>query len=367
MIVCRLRKSPLPLIIVLLAAATIHAELRFVDGTTGQSRYARIRTGSGTFVAVQLTEGTSGELRNYVATDAAINTAAGGTLADSTGNGFAVTFRSGTASTTADDPIVGYGLLAWKSGAEIGPSANVTQWASSATATTNLAIKTTLAKTADITGFNDIAATDVWAAGTRTLTAGTNIVLAKGTGITGFNDLALTTIVNGVWNELLSGHTTTGSAGALVAAAGDPWSVSTSGYTTPGTFGYFVLAAGSVSPFLVDDDHTWSFDSRTQTTSPDILTETVGEPVIYKAMDFSEPLTANGSIGSITAVTVADVASATEPTLTKSEISPNKKKVNITLNGTSATAATYTVIVSITSTDSRTFTRMGKLTLNPRP
>lgn len=33
-------------------------------------------------------------------------------------------------------------------------------------------------------------ATAVWAAGTRTLTAGTNIVLAKGTGITGFNDLS---------------------------------------------------------------------------------------------------------------------------------------------------------------------------------
>lgn len=33
-------------------------------------------------------------------------------------------------------------------------------------------------------------ATDVWAAGTRVLTAGTNIVLAKGVGITGFNDLS---------------------------------------------------------------------------------------------------------------------------------------------------------------------------------
>jgi hypothetical protein len=39
------------------------------------------------------------------------------------------------------------------------------------------------------TGWNDITAASVWAAGTRTLTAGTNIVLAKGTGVTGFNDL----------------------------------------------------------------------------------------------------------------------------------------------------------------------------------
>ena len=43
---------------------------------------------------------------------------------------------------------------------------------------------------ADIAAQNDITAADVWAAGTRTLTAGTNIVLAKGTGVTGFNDLS---------------------------------------------------------------------------------------------------------------------------------------------------------------------------------
>jgi hypothetical protein len=40
------------------------------------------------------------------------------------------------------------------------------------------------------TGFSTHSAADVWAAGTRTLTAGTNIVLAKGTGVTGFNDIA---------------------------------------------------------------------------------------------------------------------------------------------------------------------------------
>jgi len=40
------------------------------------------------------------------------------------------------------------------------------------------------------TGFSTHSAADVWAAATRTLTAGTNIVLAKGTGITGFNDIS---------------------------------------------------------------------------------------------------------------------------------------------------------------------------------
>ena len=47
--------------------------------------------------------------------------------------------------------------------------------------------------------------TAVWATTTRLLTAGTNIVLAKGTGVTGFNDIAATDIV---------------SAGAITTSAG---------------------------------------------------------------------------------------------------------------------------------------------------
>lgn len=43
---------------------------------------------------------------------------------------------------------------------------------------------------AAITSRSSHSAADVWAAGTRTLTAGTNIALAKGTGVTGFNDLS---------------------------------------------------------------------------------------------------------------------------------------------------------------------------------
>ena len=48
-------------------------------------------------------------------------------------------------------------------------------------------------------------AASIWANGTRTLTAGTNIVLAKGVGVTGFNDIAATDIV---------------SAGAITTSAG---------------------------------------------------------------------------------------------------------------------------------------------------
>ena len=46
------------------------------------------------------------------------------------------------------------------------------------------------------TGFSTHTAADVWSVVTRVLTAGTNIVLAKGVGVTGFNDVAATDIVS---------------------------------------------------------------------------------------------------------------------------------------------------------------------------
>jgi len=60
---------------------------------------------------------------------------------------------------------------------------------------TNAELATALAAADDavlaaIAALNNLSAAQVWAAGTRTLTAGTNIALAKGVGVTGFNDLS---------------------------------------------------------------------------------------------------------------------------------------------------------------------------------
>ena len=73
-----------------------------------------------------------------------------------------------------------------------------------------------------------LAATDVWAAATRTLTAGTNIVLSKGTGITGFNDLSSTNVSDAIWGSLVSTY--------------DP----TSGNTTA-TFGKAIIKSDQAS------------------------------------------------------------------------------------------------------------------------
>lgn len=48
-----------------------------------------------------------------------------------------------------------------------------------------------------IAALNDITAADVWSVATRELTSGANIVLAKDVGVTGFNDIAATDIVSG--------------------------------------------------------------------------------------------------------------------------------------------------------------------------
>jgi hypothetical protein len=91
-----------------------------------------------------------------------------------------------------------------------------------------------LAKGTGITGFNDIAATDVWAATTRTLSAGTNIVLSKGTGITGFNDITS----QSVWDVLAANVTTASSIGLQLKTNIDTTissRLATSGYTTPPT------------------------------------------------------------------------------------------------------------------------------------
>ena len=87
------------------------------------------------------------------------------------------------------------------------------------------------------------AAADIWAAGTRTLTAGTNIVLAKGTGVTGFNDPTAGAIADSVWDEAIADHLGAGATGAALNAAGsagDPWSAALPGAYGAGTAGKIV-------------------------------------------------------------------------------------------------------------------------------
>lgn len=89
------------------------------------------------------------------------------------------------------------------------------------------------------TGFSTHAAADVWSVTTRILTAGTNIALVKGIGITGFNDLSAAQ-VNAECDTAIadSGLTTAAIADAV-------WDEILSEHTIVGSAGATHIAAGS--------------------------------------------------------------------------------------------------------------------------
>lgn len=117
-------------------------------------------------------------------------------------------------------------------------------------------------------------ATDVWAAATRTLTAGTNIVLAKGVGVTGFNDLSSGDVATAVWNAATVTYGSAGSYGLLVETnldatissrsshvAADVWSVATRALTDKVDFS--ILAANRAT--LIDEIWDEDVDASHQT------------------------------------------------------------------------------------------------------
>ncbi len=120
-------------------------------------------------------------------------------------------------------------------------------------------------------------------------------------------------------------------------------------------------SGGTVSAFLVDKDHTWEFNSPSQITSPNILSELIGFAGLL-AMDFTSPMPAHASISSITSAAFANDA-GTEPTVTSSAMSTDKKSANVLIDASAATAGTYTLSVKIVTTDSQTFVRKGRITI----
>ena len=100
----------------------------------------------------------------------------------------------------------------------------------------SLIIDATNALLAAINALNNLSAAQVWSAGTRTLTSGANIALAKGTGVTGFNDIAATDIVSAGAITTSSGAVTLTSAERTSIAAA-VWNALTSGLTTVGSIG----------------------------------------------------------------------------------------------------------------------------------
>lgn len=296
------------LLVVLLAAKAIGADVLFYVGTSGQTLYVRVNE-AGTLNACALTEGSSGLEGNYIATEA--NLVSAGVNTASTGNGFPFTVRSGTPSTTATDAIVAYGTLPWSGSAELITPTDARAWAGTATASDDIALLSQLSASNFASSFIT----------SSSFAAGAINAAAVATDAIGAAELAA-------------------DAATEIATA--------------------VGSASGVSAYLVDPDHTWRFDTPSQVTAPNSLTENIGFVGLLQ-MDFTQPLPALGSIASISSTAVADVGGATEPTISTSALSADKKKVVLTVNASAATASTYTFTVTIVTTDSQTIVRKGRL------
>jgi hypothetical protein len=110
-------------------------------------------------------------------------------------------------------------------------------------------------------------ATAVWALATRTLTANTNL-----------NDPTAAAIADAVWDEVLSGHLTSGTTGAALngaGSAGDPWTTALPGAYGAGTAGKILgdnlnATVGSRSSHSAAD--VWAVATRVLTAGTNLGT-----------------------------------------------------------------------------------------------
>jgi hypothetical protein len=188
--------------------------------------------------------------------------------------------------------------------------------------------------------------TNVWAAATRTLSAGTNIVLAKGTGITGFNDITsqsvwdvlsanVTTassiglqlktnidatvssrmatftytapptaaqVATQVWSEALPGTYTSGQAGFKLNAAGsaaDPWSTALPGAYAAGSAGNIIgnRLDAAISSRMASFTLPTNFSALTISVAGAVTAGTVSDKTGYSLS--TPPLTVNQTASAV--------------------------------------------------------------------
>jgi|SRR5882672_882242 len=131
----------------------------------------------------------------------------------------------------------------------------------------------------------------------------TPLVLAKTTNITGFNDLTSAAVTNAVWDAVLSGHLTAGTTGAALngaGSAGDPWLTALPGAYGAGSAGNIVgnNLNATVSSRLASASITLSGGAVTVGTNNDktgYALSGAGVQAIWDAL--TSALTTAGSIG----------------------------------------------------------------------
>lgn len=110
---------------------------------------------------------------------------------------------------------------------------------------------------------------------------------------------------------------------------------------------------------FVDSRRIWKYATG-DTTAQNTVDAGIGD-VVRCAFDFTGVMPTDTAIASITSVTVADIVGNTEPTLGTPAASYDKKKAEVEITCTSATAGTYTLTATVVTTDTQTLVRKGRL------
>ena len=184
--------------------------------------------------------------------------------------------------------------------------------------------------------------------------------------ISGGGGASAADIADAVWDEVISGHLTAGSTGAKLnsaASAGDPWSTSLPGSYASGTAGYIVgtISSGGITvtaPVIDSDqnftiirgDDYYSAESRnlswTLGASPDLTGATIS---LYGQAGIFDYSTTTGSVsgaGTATQIVSVNVPSSFTSTLL-SESEPYALKAVLS-NGHIVTLAQGTITVTAT-------------------
>jgi hypothetical protein len=120
-----------------------------------------------------------------------------------------------------------------------------------------------------------------------------------------------------------------------------------------------------ISPVVVDKNHTWMFANPERMTAANYVTEVIGFDGVL-AMDFSEALKERqATILSVATptVTALDAADDDEPAVSATTVSQSKKQVHMTFDADGSDAGSYTISVTVTTTDGYQITRKGRLVL----
>ena len=111
---------------------------------------------------------------------------------------------------------------------------------------------------------------------------------------------------------------------------------------------------------------TWRFNNESDLIAPEYLEAAIGSSAVLLRMDFTNVIPSDVALdsGTTPTITVADVAAATEPTLSNKRVSDDRRGALVDVSCASATAATYTFTVTVATTDSQTIVRKGRLVVS---